>query len=396
MGNNMFNNNNNKQMMVNPINPSFVQPKGPSNLYNPGYFITPQYDLFKTNNFNMMNNNINANPMSLSMNVTMKKENQNSSLLSVLKILFYCFQDSIIGIINFINNISQYQKPNPLTISTLNVIKFMGNEPANDLEISNLNTNIQLYRNNISTVLPKLAGNYEITPFIVFHEIYTKISDDLKIYNNYFPSSVMNNLCNISGLDIDYFKQLYQKILTFQKTKQSPISDYFYYIMIDTIKCPLCSKYYYADINYSCFLEFDASYSGKVSDMIIGYIKVNSINNNYLTCNHCLAQYIGIKNLSFLARPKYLMIYFKGKVMGEKTIDDKIDLSQYCFPNTNNIGPNKYSLFAFIKKSNITKEYNAFIKIGGIWYVYNTKKLVKSEVSDFIGVYPYIVVYKGE
>ena len=44
------------------------------------------------------------------------------------------------------------------------------------------------------------------------------------------------------------------------------------------MKCPVCSKYYNADIKYSCYLEFDASLSGKISDIIESYIKINSVN----------------------------------------------------------------------------------------------------------------------
>ena len=385
--------NNNKQMMVSPINPQLIQPKGPSNIYYPGYLHTlPPFNLFEINNLQKMN----SNPMSLSMNSPMNKGHKNTSFLSVLKILYYCFQDQIASIIVFIQNLYQNMQPSSFALRTLNVINFMGKEPINEMQISNLYTNITFFRTEISSVLPKLMGNIEVSPFIVFHEIYTKLSDDLKIYNGYFPNSERNNLYYISGLDTDIFKPLYQKIFTFLKMKQSPISDYFYYILIDTMKCPMCSKYYKADINYSCYLEFDASLTGKISDIIKSYIAINSINNDYFQCSNCLVNYKGIKSLAFLARPKYLMIYFKGKVMGDKTLDDTIDLSAFCFPNSNNIGPKKYSLFAFVKKNNVDSDYYAYIKGGNDWFIYNTKNLVKSDVSVFISVYPYIVVYKGE
>ena len=390
--------NNNKQMMINPINPQMIQTKSPSNIYSPGYFqVLPPFDLFQINNLQNMNNNtMNQNPMAFSMKLSTNNEHNNSSFLSVLKILYYCFKNQITSIIAFINNMYNYIKPSNFALNTLNVINSMGIEPINDMQISNLYSNIILFRNQISTELPQLMGNVEVSPFLVFHEIYTKLSDDLKMYNQYFPNSKMNNLYYISGLDTDSFKPLYQKIDIFQKMKQSPLSDYFYYILLETMKCPLCSKYYNADIKYSCYLEFDASLSGKISDIIESYIKINSVNTISYTCPHCLANYMGIKNCAFLARPKYLTIYFKGKVMGDKTLDDKIDLSNFCFPPSNSIGPKKYSLFAFVKKNNANQDYYAYIKVGNDWFIYNTKKLVKSDVSVFIGVYPYIAIYKGD
>ena len=172
----------------------------------------------------------------------------------------------------------------------------------------------------------------EISPFIVFHEIYTKLNDDLKNYNTFSPGSAINNLNNISGLDNDHFNQLYQKISFFQKTNQSPLSEYFYFILIDTKKCSIsqCSKYYYADIRYSCYLEFDASLSGKISDIIRSYFQINSKNSEFNTCIHCLYNAKGIKNLSFLSRPKYLLIHFKGDVIKNKILDDKLDFYNEC------------------------------------------------------------------
>ena len=157
-----------------------------------------------------------------------------------------------------------------------------------------------------------------------------------------------------------------------------------------------CSKYFFANIKYSCYLEFDASLTGKISDIIMSYFQINSINSNYDTCIHCLYNVKGIKNLSFLARPKYLLIYFKGDVITNKILDDKLDFNNECFPNTDNIGPKQYSLFAFIKKNNLNYDYNAFIKIGAKWYIYNAKNLVKAELHGSITVQPYIVIYKGE
>ena len=143
-------------------------------------------------------------------------------------------------------------------------------------------------------------------------------------------------------------------------------------------------------------MEFDASLSGKISDIIRSYFQINSKNSEFNTCIHCLYNAKGIKNLSFLSRPKYLLIHFKGDVIKNKILDDKLDFYNECFPNTDNIGPKKYFLFAFIAIDNVNYDYNAFIKIGDEWYKYNAKNLMKAELYGSIIVQPCIVIYKGE
>ena len=82
--------------------------------------------------------------------------------------------------------------------------------------------------------------------------------------------------------------------------------------------------------------------------------------------------------------------------MEPKNLDNNIDITKYCFPNSQNMGPLKYSLFALVIKNNSDEKYNAFIKINNVWYFNNSKKLEKSGSSTFNNVYPFIVIYKGE
>ena len=84
-------------------------------------------------------------------------------------------------------------------------------------------------------------------------------------------------------------------------------------------------------------------------------------------------------------------------MMMEKNLNDKIDLTQYSYPNMNNNEPNIYSLFAVIKKdNNSSSNFCAFIKDQNIWYFYNAQKIEKCDFVYFESIYPYIVIYKGE
>ena len=86
-----------------------------------------------------------------------------------------------------------------------------------------------------------------------------------------------------------------------------------------------------------------------------------------------------IKNYSFLMPPLYLVIYFEGKDLTDKKLDEVITLPRYL----GRIEPMKYTLFAFIKENNNTHDYIAFIKFNNIWFEYNIEKMEKVEFPIF-------------
>ena len=403
---NMNNNNNNMQIIENRIYLSNIPAQNPNvnQLYSmPNNVPTPQYNLFQQNvNYNSflqsqgIEKPTQVNPLSVTLNDI--GPSKNSSMLSVLKVLFYCLNDNIDNLINMINYYANNNgKINDFPKIMLNVIRFMGNEPANNSEVETLNSNIQTLRTNLSAVIPKFSGRDEISPFDVYHEIYVRLNNELRIFNNFVTINNLKSLSYIQNLDPSYYPNVYQTIVNLQKTIMSLISDYFHSTFITTEKCPYCSFIYKATVNDSCFIEIDARYCGDLSKIINEYFNTyNTFTNNFYTCSNCYANSKAIQNKFFLTRPKYLLFYFNGKVMGDKNLDDNIDISHHCFPNNNYKGPTKYSLFAFIKKDNTTRDYFAFIKIFNMWSMYNTKKLMPSEVADFYAVYPYLAIYKRE
>ena len=399
--NNINQYNNVRQIMGTPIN------TGPlaniqNNLYNPNY--SPQnIDLFSPNNnlnnmflrSNVTDTTLKLSPLSLSSNLTNSQNIQNTSLLCVLKVLYYCFKEKIEGIINMISYISDKNQDKNYTKNILSIINFMKNEPKNNYEISYLNTNIQIFRQQIAiSIIPKFNGIEEIRPFDAYHELYINLCNESRKYNSYFEESKLLNINNIPGLD-SFSSIIVQRLKYIAITTHSPFYNYFHFIFIETIKCPRCSLIHTFNIKDYFYLEIDASNPGNISNLIHNYFNKNEL--AFYTCNKCTANGKQIKNLYFLTKPKYLIFYFHGKMMMEKNLDDKIDLTQYSYPNMNNNEPNIYSLFAVIKKDNIVNNnFCAFIKDQNIWYFYNAQKIEKCDFVCFESMYPYLVIYKGE
>ncbi len=398
MINNMMYNqyNNNTQIMTTPI-PTSIQ----NNLYNPNYMNT-NVNLFSPN-INYNNQFLNSggfgtiikpnNPLSMSANLTNTKNYNNTSLLCVLKVFYYCFKEKIEGIINMIGYLSENNQDKNFTKIILNVINFMKNEPKDNNDISSFNTNIQIFRQQMATIIPKFSGTEEIRPFNVYHEIYFYLCNESRKYNGYFEQSKLKEIKNIPGLE-SISSYIIQKLNNIAATIHSPFYDYFYFVFIETIKCPNCPLVHSFNVKEMFYLEFDASKGGNISDFIYNYFINNELIFN--TCTSCRVNGPQTKTLSFLTRPKYLVIYFSGQTMYEKNLEDNIDLTEYSYPNMDNTGPKKYSLFAVIKRNNIDKkDFCAFIKEENNWYFYNAQKTEKT-IADFQKIYPYIAIYKGE
>ena len=245
--------------------------------------------------------------------------------------------------------------------------------------------------------IKEFGGNQEISPFVVYDKIYKRLNNQLRILNNFYQVNNLKNITIIPALDLSYYQSTYQMISNIQNTVMSPVSDYFFYTFITTERCPNCSFIHKAKVNDWCYFEIDASKTGNISTILFNNFKSFNINSgNFYNCPMCRTYNSSIKNLSFLSRPKYLLFYFNGRTIEDKNLDNIIDISPYCFPNNNYTGPTKYSLFAFVKMNNTNTDYYAFIKCNNIWFLYNTQKLEQSEVTEFVAVYPYIAIYKGE
>ena len=374
------------------------QINGQNYLYN-AVFIPKNFNLFSPN-VNFYNNFLNSgsldglslnNHLSMSSNLINSYQFKNTSLLCILKVLCYLLQEQIQNVINTIN-FSDNNQENGLIQRLLYVISFMKNEPKNSNEILYLNNNIQVFRRQIATIISEFNGSEEIRPYDALREIYVCLCNSSRKFNSHFKGSILKDIKYIPGINIDISKQLDSIIATL-----SPFFDYFNFVFIDLIICPRCSYINQLDIRNSFHLDIDASISGNISFIIFNYI--NKLNNEIIfkSCRNCGVNGRQKKNISFLVRPKYLVFCFIGKIMGEKNLENIIDLSQYSYQGMNYTGPKKYSLIAIIKKNNNpSNEYCAFIKIQNIWYFYDAKNMKKCDYPFFENIFPYIVIYKGE
>ena len=394
---NLFGNNNHMNIHFNET--QIIDPDN-NYLYDP-VFVPNNFNLFLPN-VNFYNNFLNSgsmdalslnNHLSMSSNISNSYKFKNTSLLCILKVLNYCLQEQIQNVINTIY-FSRNNKENGLIMRLLYVINFMKNEPKNNNDIFYLNNNIQEFRKQISTIISEFSGSEEIRPFCAFREIYICLCNASRKFNNNFTDSILKDLKNIPGINLAISK----KLDFIAKTTHSPFFNYFQFVFIDQIICPKCSYINQFDVKNLYYLDIDASINGNISFIIYNYF--NKLNNNeviFKSCQNCGINGLQKRNIKFFLRPKYLVFCFNGKKMGEKNLENIIDLNQYSYLNINNTGPKKYSLFAIIKKNNNpNNEFCAFIKIQNIWYFYDAKNMKKCDYPVFENIYPYIVIYKGE
>ena len=365
-------------------------------LYNPTFF----NDGTKMN-FTYMNNY--ANQFNTGASTQMDMNNiyltncKISSLMCCLKCLYFCFQDDLNNLINKINYSSNYMNvPSTVLKFILNMIKFMGLEPQNQMDLMNLNNTIKTFRYQLyqSSKLEGFGGMEEISPCQAFYEIYNKIIMDSRVYYFEMPSNNIKQLEAFNGIDRDDFENVFKDIAKFKSNKDGPFTDYFYYVQIETLRCrnPNCNVLVSADIKWGSQIEFQGPISGSISNFMFNYFPQTL--SDYNNCGTCLMNDKQDKKTSLLVKPKFILINFTGMQIAPKKLDIQLDLSQYNF-SKGNIGPNKYSLFACVCKNNYNV-YVAFIKKPDGWYFYNNGQLAKQMYVNFDSVCPNIVIYKGE
>ena len=384
------------------FNYSYLQPNTSSQLlYNPSSFNSnPMYLNSYMNNYgNQFNLNTQLN-LTKSMEQIYMNQSKISSLMCILKCLYYCMKDDLNNIISNINYTSSknfmFTTMGQNTLNIINMIKLMENEPQNQMALINLNNNIKTFRYNYSNIIESFKGMDEISPFRAFYDIYTKLNEYSKAFSLLDPPINVKKLENSTGIDRDDFPQVFKDIQTFKEQKASPFSDFFYYVQIDTLRCRngSCNSLAGADLRWGCIIELQSSISGKISDLIANYFP-QGISEDYNNCPTCLTNDKQFQKKLLLVKPKFLVIHFSGNQMAPKNLDTMLNLSQFSFPD-NNIGPTNYSLFAVIFKNVQTNSFNAFIKKQDNWYYFNDGQFMQSNQVTFNGVYPYVVFYKGE
>ena len=386
--------------MTTYFNYGYFQPNTSTQLYNPSSFNpNPMYNSYMNNFGNQFNLNTQQN-LSRSMEQLYLNQAKISSLMCVLKCLYYCMKDNLNDIISNINYLSSnapmLASMGQNTLNIINMIKLMEIEPQDQMTLMNLNNNIKKFRYNYSSIFESFKETEEISPYRAFYDIYTKLNEFSKAFSMLDPPTNVKKLENITGIDRDDFPQVFKDIKKFKEQKASPFSDFFYYIQIDTLRCrnSNCNSLADAELKWGCMIELQSSISGKISDLIANYFP-QGISEDYNNCPTCLTNDKQFQKKLLLVRPKFLAIHFIGNQMAPKNLDAMLNLSQFSFPD-NNIGPTNYSLFAAIFKNVQTNSYNAFIKKQDNWYYFNNGQFMQSNQVIFNSVYPYVVFYKGE
>ena len=347
------------------------------------------------NNSNIINSNNNSflnlpnNPKSFSSNFENNNIIQNSSMICIMKCFYYSLKNNIHNILQQIVEINKKNGNNfNLSVLILSNILLMDDK----ISLDNLNNSINNFKSQLVQYIPKLSTNEIIYPYELFEQIFSLLNKELKFFK---IENTIYNLDNIPNLNKINFPDIYQSILNFLKDKITPITDFFYIFKLKLIKCSGCDNIIEADLYDKLFIEIEGDTTGEMSEIINNYFNICKT-DDYYQCKQCILNDKGKKNYSFLIKPKYLIFSFKGKIMKAKNLENKINVLNHTYPQIN-IGPNNYSLFAFISKNQQNRTYMLYIKNDDEWFCYDNNYHVNlGKEAKFNSVYPYMVIYKGE
>lgn len=306
-----------------------------------------------------------------------------TSLIRVMQCLYESFVENITSKIKITVNSSIY-----LDISQ--IIELIGLKISNKVDREKFIKSFQIFKNKLSSSIEVFKEDKERSPKTIFSELFKLLNEDFKKNNVPWKNKMFNNLTDPEYLPRNTFPQIYEKINKFQNEFKNPFADLFYFISLEIIKCSKCNFIISAHAHTNYFVPLPANYK----DNIINLIKSYALNSKYveLLCNKCFNK--GKKKHILFNSPKYLLIFFDGKMKNEKIIDEVIDLSSYI---TTNIGPKKYKLQSFIIREG-NDEYKAVIKneSENNWNLYyELDKIEKFMYNPNNYYYPSIAMYKG-
>ena len=317
------------------------------------------------NNLNNLNNNQNNENYFNNQNYNNQENQQNkpnqlpnksnnTSLIRILQCLYGIFEDSIEDIITVIANSSSYVNENIAHELMKNIQKSLNSNIDEFLD------SIRKFKSNLSYEIPLFKEKNEIDPKDILNELFSYVNDEFKDYCINYKNDVFDKLVESETVPKNLFPTLYDKIENF-KIYKSPFYSTFNFIISEFIKCPNCNFKQINDKNLliTNFIPLCSTEKGEISNLLFNYMSQSnndSFSQNF-ECFKCSYKSPGKVEKIFINTPKYLIIEFVGERKEEKILDDRLDLSSY---NLMNIGPKKYSLYAYIFKEN--SEYSAFIK----------------------------------
>ena len=316
------------------------------------------------------------------------KQPKNTSLIRVIQCLGSCIKGYVKSKIK--NQINQ-----SLFLDVINFIDFLERYFSSNIKDSeNFMKNVQIYRNKLSLKIKKFEGTGEISPKIIFYELFTYLNEDFKSNKIPWNNNIFNGLVEPTNFPKEKYPEIYQKISLFKNNFKSPFIDCFYFINLDLLKCPNCNHILNITSHLSYFISLPSLNKDKISHLIKDHIyKPHNDNKKYIKCNKCSNNSLGSKEKVFFSTPQYLMINFTGDKKNEKILDDIINVSPYI---VSNIGPKAYCLYAFITKEK-NEGFCAYIRNKeNDWNLYkNIDTVEKIRIEPNHNFIPNIALYKS-
>ena len=312
------------------------------------------------------------------------KHNLNTSLIRVLQLLCRCIKENIKSKI-------QGYITNSLSLDLFNIMEITTQKIANQIDKERFNQSIRNFRTKISSKSQLFKGEKEISPKLIFDELFRITKEDFKNNNIIWNSNVLNGIVESNALPRISFPHIYEKIELIKKEYKNPFFDYFYYISIELTNCPNCNITFQPKAHCFYFIPIPAKIKGKISNLIINYFNIPK--KVEVKCDKCSNN--KMVKYRFFTTPKYLLIFLDGNEKKEKILDEYIDLSPFCYTNK---GPKKYYLYGFIKQSSTSGEYKSIIKNEKEknWIFFSgIDDIAKTGFNYNLYYLPNLAVYKG-
>ena len=342
---------------------------------------------FKKNNGDEKNLKINTFQSVQKSIISKNSQNKifiNTSLIRVLQLLCRCIKE------NIKSKIEGYI-PNSLAIDLFNIMEITAQKIANQINKGKFIQNIINFRKKISSNSELFKEETEISPKLVFDELFRIVKEDFKYNNIIWNCNLLNRVVESIYLPKVSFPHIYEKIEIIKNEYKNPFFDYFYYISIGFTQCPNCNISFQPIAHCYYFIPLPAKIKDKISNLILNYF--NNPKKVELKCDKCSNN--KIVTYKFFTTPKYLLIFIDGIEKKEKILDEYIDLSPFCYTN---IGPKKYYLYGFIRKSSNNNEYKSLIKNENEnnWIFFSgIDDIAKTGINYNLFYLPNIVIYKG-
>lgn len=260
---------------------------------------------------------------------------------------------------------------------------------------NNNEINNQDYNNKIINFIQQLKNKgFAIEgsrPIILYYNI-------LLHFRNEFMSEISwnNKLENCQykmaiNLPIYKFYEFYFQLNEFYQNYKCPLTDIFYFIIINLKICPNCNYIFQANCQFTSMLMLlNKNPYSRISDLIGNYFGKKK-SDDFISCE-CGYNGNVYEELVLFNSPDYLMIDLDegGSVEFEKIID----LSQYI---KTNLGPRKYYLYGVInqeRNNNGETSFISTIKENENWFFFAGNNKEKTGIEAISVGIPSCAIYK--